>query len=83
MAFWLYSSGSTGRPKGAVHLQHDMDVTARTFTVQSTDGTNYAFTATTNSQVDLAALASNLVTKQNVTITYRNTTSPYEVISVR
>ena len=31
MAFWLYSSGSTGRPKAVVHLQHDMDVTARTY----------------------------------------------------
>ncbi|CAA7601108.1 AMP-dependent synthetase/ligase [Acididesulfobacillus acetoxydans] len=27
-AFWLYSSGSTGFPKGAVHLQHDMIVSA-------------------------------------------------------
>ena len=31
MAFWMYSSGSTGRPKGIVHLQHDMDYTAKSF----------------------------------------------------
>jgi len=27
-AFWLYSSGTTGFPKGAVHLHHDMVVSA-------------------------------------------------------
>ncbi|HEX2481402.1 MAG TPA: AMP-binding protein, partial [Methylomirabilota bacterium] len=34
VAFWLYSSGSTGRPKGAVHLQHDMVVSAETYAKQ-------------------------------------------------
>ena len=33
-AFWLYSSGSTGKPKGVVHLQHDIDVTCRTYARQ-------------------------------------------------
>src|SRR6266705_4912654 len=31
VAFWLYSSGSTGFPKAAVHLQHDMVVTAESY----------------------------------------------------
>jgi len=36
-----------------------------------------------NSQVDLAALANNLFTQQQVTVTYRGTSAPYEVVSVR
>ena len=31
VAFWLYSSGSTGKPKGAIHLQGDLDATARLY----------------------------------------------------
>lgn len=60
-----------------------VDPNARTFTVQGTDGRSYNFTVSAGSQVDLTALATNLTSKQQVTITYRNTTPPYEVISVR
>lgn len=56
---------------------------ARTFTVRGVDGKDYDFTASANSQVNLAALVTNLVSKQQVTVTYRGTAPPYEVISVR
>lgn len=60
-----------------------LDPAARTFTVKGTDGKDYDFTASANSQVDLTALAANLASKQQVTITYRGATPPYEVVSVR
>ena len=33
--YWLYSSGSTGRPKGAVHVQHDLPVSAQHYAVET------------------------------------------------
>jgi hypothetical protein len=60
-----------------------LDPAARTFTVRGTDGKDYDFSASANSQVDLVALASNLASKQQVTITYSGTTAPYQVVSVR
>lgn len=60
-----------------------LDPAARTFTVRGTDGKDYDFNASANSQVDLVALATNFASKQQVTITYRGTTAPYEVVSVR
>ena len=53
-----------------------LDPAARTFTVKGTDGKDYDFTASANSQIDLTALAANLASKQQVTITYRGTTPP-------
>jgi hypothetical protein len=60
-----------------------LDPVARTFTVRGADGKDYDFSASTNSQVDLTALAANLASKQQVTITYRGAAAPYEVVSVR
>jgi hypothetical protein len=60
-----------------------LDPVARTFTVRGTDGKDYDFTASANSQVDLTALATNLASKAQVTITYSGTTPPYQVVSVR
>ena len=60
-----------------------LDPVARTFAVRGTDGKDYDFTASANSQVDLTALAANLASKQQVTVAYRGTAPPYEVVSVR
>jgi hypothetical protein len=59
------------------------DPTARTFTVRAADGKTYDFTVTTGTQVDFTTLASDIVSKQQVTVTFRNTAPPYEVVSVR
>jgi len=60
-----------------------VDPAARTFTVQGADGKDYDFSASAGSQVDLAALAANLASKQQVTVTYSGTAAPYLVVSVR
>ena len=78
------AAGSTGGPEATITGRPtSVDVNARTFAIRGTDGKDYEFTATTNSQVDFAQLATNLALQQQVTVTYRNTTSPYEVIGVR
>jgi hypothetical protein len=59
-----------------------IDPNASTFTVRTSDGTTYDFLARTSSRVDFTALARNLATQQQVTVTYRDTSPPYEVISV-
>lgn len=61
----------------------DLDPVALTFALRGTDGKTYTFLVSANSQVDLAALANNLFTQQQVTVTYRGTRAPYEVLSVR
>lgn len=80
----LAPTPGTGGPQATVTGQVTaVDPNARTFTVQGSDGRSYNFTVSTGTQVDFTALATSLASKQQVTITYRNTTSPYEVISVR
>lgn len=83
-AFATQAAGTTGGPEATITGKvTKVEITARTFTVQATDGTNYDFIATTGSQVDFTTLATNLVTKQEVTVTYLNTTAPFEVRSVK
>ena len=60
-----------------------LDPVARTFTVRGADGKDYAFVASANSQVDLTTLAANLASRQQVTVSYRGTAPPYEVVGVR
>lgn len=79
----LAGSGSTAGPEATITGQvTKVDPNAYTFTVRSADGTTYDFLATTNSRVDFTALARNLATQQQVTVTYRKTASPYDVIGV-
>ncbi len=61
----------------------DVDPVALTVTLRGLDGKTYTFLVSANSEVDLAALANNLFTQQQVTVTYRGTSAPYEVVSVR
>lgn len=75
--------GTPGPVATVTGVVTDVDPVALTFTLQGTDGKTYAFLVSANSQVDLAALANNLFTQQQVTVTYRGTSAPYEVVSVR
>ena len=79
----LAGSGSTAGPEATITGQvTKVDPNAYTFTVRTTDGTTFDFLATTNSRVDFTALARSLATQQQVTVTYRKTTPPYDVLSV-
>ncbi|HEU5328204.1 MAG: hypothetical protein ACTHNK_16820 [Thermomicrobiales bacterium] len=78
------AAGSTSGPEATVTGKVTRaDPNARTFTVQGQDGQAYDFTVTTNTQVDFTTLARDVTTQQQVTVTYRKTTTPYEVVSVR
>lgn len=79
----LAGSGTPGPEATITGQVTTVDAAAYMFTVQAADGQTYDFLATTNSRVDCTALASNLVSQQPVTVTYRNTTPPYDVISIR
>ena len=77
------ASGTPGPQATVTGQVSDLDPVALTFTVRGTDGTTYTFLASATSQVDLVALANDLFSQQQVTVTYRGTTAPYEVIGVR
>jgi hypothetical protein len=78
------AAGSGGGQEASVTGQvTKVDANARTFTVRAADGKEYDFTATTSSRVDFAQLAADLASSQQITVTYRGTTSPYEVVEVR
>jgi hypothetical protein len=76
------SSGTPGPEATITGKVTKIDPNASTFTVRTSDGTTYDFLARTSSRVDFTALARNLAMQQQVTVTYRDTTPPYEVISV-
>jgi prolyl-tRNA editing enzyme YbaK/EbsC (Cys-tRNA(Pro) deacylase) len=61
----------------------DLDPVALTFTLRGTDGKTYVFLVSGTSQVDLVALANNLFAQQQITVTYRGMTAPYEAVGVR
>jgi hypothetical protein len=75
--------GTPGPQSTATGVVTDVDPVALTFTLRATDGKTYVFAVSANSQVDLAALANNLFTQQQVTVIYRGAGAPYEVVGVR
>jgi hypothetical protein len=60
-----------------------VDPAARTFTLRATDGKTYDFAVNPSIDVDFTSLANNLASTQQITVTYRGTTAPYDVVSVR
>lgn len=78
------AAGSQSGPEATVKGKvTKVDVRARTFTLQGDDGKSYDFKVTDSSRADLNTLASSLGSSQEVEVTYRNTSPPYEVVSVR
>ena len=75
--------GTPGPQATVTGVVIDLDPIALTFALRGTDGKTYDFRVGANSQVDLAGLASNLFTQQQVTVTYRGASPPYQVIGVR
>lgn len=75
--------GTPGPQATVTGVVTDLDPVALTFALRGTDGKTYTFLVSANSQVDLVALANNLFAQQQVTVTYRGTRAPYEVVGVR
>ena len=77
-------SPSTGGPQASVTGQVTAaDPNARTFTVRGTDGKDYTFAVVASGQVDFTAVATKLANQQPITVTYRGSAAPYEVVGVR
>lgn len=80
----LAGSPSAGGPQASVTGQVTAaDPNARTFTVRGADGKDYAFAVAAGGQVDFTAVATKLANQQPLTVTYRGTAAPYEVVGVR
>lgn len=75
--------GAPGPQASVTGQVTDVDPIALTFTIRGGDGEAYTFLIGTDSQVDLAALANNLFSQQQLTVTYRGTSAPYEVVCLR
>lgn len=55
-----------------------VDATARTFSVQATDGKTYNFKVPAGSSVDLTHIKEHMDEKKQIEVKYSGTTSPYE-----
>ena len=55
-----------------------VDATARTFSVQATDGKTYNFKVASGSSVDLTHIKEHMDEKKQIEVKYSGTTSPYE-----
>lgn len=55
-----------------------VDATARTFSVQATDGKKYDFKVPSGSSVNLTHIKEHMDEKKDIEVRYKGDTSPYE-----